>query len=189
MSRDNRDFLDDMMDINRDGKVDSQDMFLNYMIYNENTKNDGNKTFSFPSSKNYNNKSYNTGSTSSNSGCSAAITFILVALAIIGWLTFFGKACDNKKSSYSYTPRHSYSTYSSRSYSSNSDSYYSYSSSSNNYPSKSYGTYSRSNSYKSGSDPYNAKNYYDAEDFYEDYYDDFDDFEDAEDYFDEYGDH
>ena len=32
-------------------------------------------------------------------------------------------------------------------------------------------------------DPYNAKSYYDAEDFYEDYYDDFFDYEDAEDYY------
>ena len=32
-----------------------------------------------------------------------------------------------------------------------------------------------------------AKDYSDAEDFYDDHYDDFDDFEDAEDYFDDYG--
>ena len=34
-----------------------------------------------------------------------------------------------------------------------------------------------------GSDPYNAKDYSDPEDFYEDYYDDFYDYEDAEDYY------
>ena len=32
-------------------------------------------------------------------------------------------------------------------------------------------------------DPYNAKDYRDPEDFYEDYYDDFYDYEDAEDYY------
>lgn len=35
-------------------------------------------------------------------------------------------------------------------------------------------------------DPYNAKDYYDAEDFYEDNYDDFYDYEDAEDYYNEH---
>lgn len=36
------------------------------------------------------------------------------------------------------------------------------------------------------SDPYHAKDYSDAEDFYDDYYDDFYDFEDAEDYYNEH---
>ena len=36
-------------------------------------------------------------------------------------------------------------------------------------------------------DPYNAKDYSDAEDFYDDNYDDFDGYEDAEDYYDEWG--
>lgn len=52
-----------------------------------------------------------------------------------------------------------------------------------------------SSSYSSGSkknnsthnDPYNAKDYYDAEDFYDDYYDEFYDYEEAEEYYDEYG--
>ncbi len=37
-------------------------------------------------------------------------------------------------------------------------------------------------------DPYNAKDYAHADDFYEDHYDDFFDYEDAEDYFNQYGD-
>lgn len=47
-----------------------------------------------------------------------------------------------------------------------------------------------SSSKKSGtkkSDPYNAKDYYDAEDFYDDYYDDFYDYEEAEEYYNENG--
>lgn len=36
-------------------------------------------------------------------------------------------------------------------------------------------------------DPYNARDYYSAEDFYDDYYDDFDDLEDAEAYYDDFG--
>lgn len=37
-------------------------------------------------------------------------------------------------------------------------------------------------------DPYHAKDYLDADDFYEDYYDDFDDYEDAADYYDDHDD-
>ena len=38
----------------------------------------------------------------------------------------------------------------------------------------------------SENDEFNAKDYYQAEDFYEDHYDDFYDFEDAEDYYNEH---
>lgn len=53
-------------------------------------------------------------------------------------------------------------------------------------------TYTPSTSYKKQSkddddDPYNAKDYYDAEDFYDDNYDDFYDYEEAEEYYDEHG--
>lgn len=41
----------------------------------------------------------------------------------------------------------------------------------------------RSATAKPQDDPYNAGDFYDAEDFYEEYYDEFSDFEDAEDYF------
>ncbi|HBL41537.1 MAG TPA: hypothetical protein DDY98_08290 [Ruminococcaceae bacterium] len=40
---------------------------------------------------------------------------------------------------------------------------------------------------KKQDDPYNAKDYAHADDFYEDHYDDFFDYEDAEDYYNKYG--
>lgn len=43
-------------------------------------------------------------------------------------------------------------------------------------------TYYSSNKGSSKSDPYNAKDYGYADDFYDEYYDDFYDYEDAEDY-------
>ena len=171
-----KDFFDDMMDINRDGKFDSQDMFLNQMIYNEVMKDNNNgKTYSTP-------KSCYTGSNPRiTSSYSPTVTVILIIIAIIGWITFLGKTCSsNKKTTYSsYTPRRTYSSYSSRSYSS----------SGNSYSSRSTGTYNRYNSKKTTSrqsDPYKAKDYYDAEDFYYDNYDDFWDYEDAEDYYDKH---
>lgn len=149
-----------------------------FLIYNEVMKNSNNNKPSYSGSKSI--------------GCSSpTIAAICIILAIIGWVWFIGKSCvsctskSSSGSSYSYTPHRSYSrSYSSRSYSSN-NTYSSRSSSS--YSSRSYSTYSRKNKSSSKmSDPYNARDYYDAEDFYEDNYDDFWDYEDAEDYYDEH---
>lgn len=149
-----------------------------FLIYNEVMNN------------NKDNKSSYSGS--STNGClSPTIIAILIVISILGWIFGIGSACVNScnsksDSSYSYTPRRSYShSYSSRSYSSNNT--YSLRSSSNSYSSRSYGTYSRkSSSSKKSSDPYNARDYYDADDFYYDNYDDFWDYEDAEDYYNEH---
>ena len=148
-----------------------------FLIYNGVMNNDKNNKPSYSGSK--------------STGCSSpTIAAICIILAIIGWVWFIGKSCvsctsKSSSSNYSYTPRRSYShSYSLRSYSSNNT----YSSRlSSSYSSHSYSVYSRKNKSSSNtSDPYNAKDYHDAEDFYEDNYDDFWDYEDAEDYYDEH---
>lgn len=138
------------------------------------------------------NKPVYSGSSSSRGCSSPTLAAVLIILSILGWIYGIGSACvsscnSKSDSSYSYTPRRSYShSYSSRLYSSN-NTYSSKSSSS--YGSRSYGTYSqKSKSSSKTSDPYNAKDYYDAEDFYEDNYDDFWDYEEAEDYYNEHSD-
>ena len=135
------------------------------------------------------NKSAYSGSSSSRGCSSPTLAVVIVVLAILGWIYAIGSACvsscnSKSESSYSYTPKRSYSSYSSRSYSS--DNTYSSKSNSSSYSSR---TYSRkSTSSKKSDDPYHAKDYYDAEDFYEDNYDDFWDYEDAEDYYNEHSD-
>lgn len=142
-----------------------------FLIYNEVMNNNKNNKPSCSGSK--------------PAGCiSPTIIAVIIIISILGWIFGIGSACvsscnTKSKSSYSYTPRRSYShSYSSRSYSSRSSSSYS---------SHSYSTYSRkSTSSKKSSDPYNARDYYDADDFYYDNYDDFWDYEDAEDYYNEH---
>lgn len=76
----------------------------------------------------------------------------------------------------------SYSTYNSAdSYSSSSDTPVS------SAP-KTYSSYRNSSAGKTSSDRYGAKNYSNAEDFYDDNYDDFFDYYDAENYYNDYGD-
>lgn len=138
------------------------------------------------------NKSAYSGSSYSRGCSSPTLAAVIIILAILGWIYAIGSACvsscnSKSESSYSYTPRRSYSSYSSRSYSSSNT--YSSKSNSSSYSSRSYSNYSRkSTSLKKSDDPYHAKDYYDAEDFYEDNYDDFWDYEDAEDYYNEHSD-
>ncbi len=184
-----KDFFDDMMDINRDGKYDADDMFLHQMIYNEVTKKDNDNSYS-SSNKTY--PDYKP--VDVNDGFSMFLLVIFMIAGVIGIIMFFGcffEACSENFSShksYHYFPGRSYSSYSSYSYSSNSNSFSSrnsYSSSGNSY---SY-SYNSNSSYQSKSDdPYNAKDYANEEDFYEDYYDDFYDYDEAEEYYNEHHD-
>lgn len=107
-----------------------------------------------------------------------------IIVFIIAWICSIVE--ENSK------PNYLYSHYN---YSSSSSIPSSYKRSYNNYSSstqKSFSYYSPSKSYNSSSsknessDPYNAKGYADAEDFYDDNYDDFYDYYDAEEYYNEH---
>ena len=181
----NKDFFDDMMDINRDGKFDGQDMFLNQMIYNEVMKNNKDNKSTYSSNK----PSYSSSNNIKLSGCGAALYYLCIAFVALGLILFAAACCQKKKkkSSYSsYSTRRSYSNYSRRYSSSRNNSYSSRSSSYSSNGGYSYKSKSKSSS--KSSDPYNAKDYYDADDLYYDYPDDFWDYEDAEDYYNEHHD-
>lgn len=123
------------------------------------------------------------------SGCGAALYYLCIAFVALGLILFVAACCQacNKKSSYSsYSTRRSYSNYSRRYSSSRNNSYSSRSSSYSSNGGYSYKSKSKSSS--KSSDPYNAKDYYDADDLYYDYPDDFWDYEDAEDYYNEHHD-
>lgn len=185
-------------DWNNDGKKDMQDDFIEYNIY-----------------KNSTGKTGNTSRNHSSGGMSTfwAVICTIGILLFIGWIIGLAEpkcahsGCDNSPadgSSYCWLHKSSSSSgYKSNNYNkstsspssngsssqSNSNntstsSYTNKNSSTGNY--KSNGSKSTYNSSKSD-DPYNAKDYGDAEDFYDDNYDDFDGYEDAEDYYDEWG--
>lgn len=150
-----------MFDFNNDGKTTPDEEFIVYNIYN---KTSGNTNYS---------KSH-----SSSSKIIVGIIFALLVFYIIGKI---GNSSSNNNTSYKgSTSRSSYSSMtSSRPISS--------SKTENSHPQNSISNYSnRSRSLSSEYDEFNAKDYYQAEDFYEDHYDDFCDFEDAEDYYNEH---
>ena len=185
-------------DWNNDGKKDMQDDFIEYNIY-----------------KNSTGKTGNTSGNHSSGGMSTfwAVICTIGILLFIGWIIGLAEpkcahsGCDNSPadgSSYCWLHKSSSSSgYKSNNYnkstSSPSSNGSSSQSNSNNTSTSSYtnknsstgnnksnGSKSTYNSSKSD-DPYNAKDYGDAEDFYDDNYDDFDEYEDAEDYYDEWG--
>lgn len=153
---------------------DFWDDYIDYLIIEESMKGEGGGKTPKPNTE--------------SCGCS---TWAVIAFIVIIVLYLFG-SCGNS-SSKSYSSGSYRNTYSASSYTSSSRSSYSgsssYGSSSSSKP-----VYSSSRSYtgsspkhkSSSSDPYNAKSYYDAEDFYYDNYDDFWDYEDAEDYYNEH---
>lgn len=170
-------------DWNQNDKNDWQDDFIEYNIYKDCTGESNNVT-----------KRY------SSSGISAfwAVMLAIGTVLLIGWSMVMAETkciydgCDNSAqegSSYCvlhnstyYNEYKSNNYYSPNSYGSNHTSTYNNSNNTNN--SSSYKpTY---NSHKN-EDPYNAKDYSNAEDFYDDNWDDFDCYEDAEYYYDEWG--
>lgn len=176
-----------MFDWDGNGKIDGVDDYIDYKVYKDVTS--GNN---------------NDGCLSA--GCSGGfwigLAVVLVLLFIIGSI---GASCDNSKSRYygyatsSYRTSNSYSSknYNSSSNKSNTSSSKSYNSSSKKSSSSSSKSPSSKTSYSksyssskksSKNDEYNAKDYVDPEDFYDDHYDDFFDYEDAEDYYYEHSD-
>lgn len=188
-----KDFMGGMFDFDGNGKTTLDEQYVAYKIYEETTKEQNNNSIS---SYHKPIKSRNT-SNAPISEKDRRIGNIIGAIAVIVSLILIFAKCSSsctKNNSYKSNYHRSYSYSSSSSYSSRSStpstttkpytSSSSYSGYSNSGKSKSY-SYGTKSSSKS-KDEYNAKDYSDAEDFYEDHYDDFFDYEDAEDYYDEH---
>lgn len=188
-------------DWNNDGKKDMQDDFIEYNIYKNSTGKSNNTTGNH---------------SSGGMSTFGAVICTIGILLFIGWIIGLAEpkcahsGCDNSPadgSSYCWLHKSSSSSgYKSNNNSPSSSNYgnSSQSESSSTGTSNNTSTQSPTNknntstSYKSNTgkstynsnkadDPYNAKDYSDAEDFYDDNYDDFDGYEDAEDYYDEWG--
>ena len=147
-----------MFDFNNDGKTTPDEDFIAYNIYSKTS-----------CGTNYS-KSYR------SSG--KIILGIIIALLVFYIIGRIGNSSSGNSTSYKgSTSRSSYSSITS-SRSTNS------SKTESKHKENSISGYSdRSRSEASGHDGFNARDYYDAEDFYEDNYDDFFDYENAEDYY------
>lgn len=194
-------------DWNNDGKKDMQDDFIEYNIYKSSTGKSGNTS---------GNHSSGGMSTFWAVICTIGILLFIGWMIGLAEPKCAHSGCNNSPadgSSYCYLHKSSYSSgykgnSNNNSNSSSSSGYGNSSQSGSNSTSTSSststpsftnkGNSNSSDCYKSNSskstynsnksdDPYNAKDYSDAEDFYDDNYDDFDGYEDAEDYYDEWG--
>ena len=150
-----------MFDFNNDGKTTPDEDFIAYNIYSKTT--------------------CGTNYSKSHSSSGKIIVGIIIAFLVLYIIGKIGNSSSKNNSSYKGSiSRSSYSSItSSRPRSS--------SKIENSHPQNSISGYSnRSRSSSSEYDEFNAKDYCQAEDFYEDHYDDFYDFEDAEDYYNEH---
>ncbi len=176
------DFMGGIFDFNHDGKTTLDEKIVAYKIYEDVSKEESTDKYKPFSKPVY---------VDSGKSCSGWITAIVI-ICLMWMIVTISSSCEKSNSCHS----NSYHSYSSSNYNRNSSS-----GSYNSYSSKKYETtdpttkkytYNYNSSSKSkksaSSDPYNAKDYYDAEDFYEDNYDDFWDYEDAEDYYNEHQD-
>ena len=149
-----------MFDFNNDGKTTPDEEFIAYNIYNK--------------------TSGNTNYPKSHSSSGKIIVGIIIALLVF---YIIGKIGNSSSNNTSYKGSTSHSSYSSMTSSRPISSSKTESSHTQNSIS---GYSNRSRSSSSEYDEFNAKDYCQAEDFYEDHYDDFYDFEDAEDYYNEH---
>ena len=156
------DFMGGIFDFNHDGKTTLDEKIVAYKIYEDVSKEENTDKYKPFSKPVY---------VDSGKSCSGWITAIVI-ICLMWMIVTISSSCEKSNSCHSS----SYHSYSSSNYNRNS----------------SFGSYNYNSSSKSkksaSSDPFNAKDYYDADDFYEDNYDDFWDYEDAEDYYNEHQD-
>ena len=193
--KNNNDIFGGMFDFNGDGKTDFAEETLGFKILEDIDKNSNeDETGSSYSSFEEYSGTPSVRVSNGGGGFRATLGVIAIVLSIFGWIYFiissFAK-CTSPSHYNSSGYSRSYKSYSYTSSKSGSSAY-SYSSKSTSSAvqpttkSYTYKSYSSKTKTAKDDDEYNAKDYDDPEDFYEDHYDDFDGFEDAEDYFDEH---